>query len=183
MSAVKLLWQPVRCRISKKTVNRWRMVVSGTWKYDDPRLYVTQGRSPSVTCSTEGRPISMSHERLCVICFVVWPTRFAYKMAAFLRVLPTRRRQQTKRKQKQRRIYLTFTRVDIIMSTRVTVKRWTYDNAQSHVTAFRPISEAAHSWSYNNKHRQPARSADIHGSFCVTLDMCWVIKQCDSENL
>ena len=149
MSAVKLLWQPVRCRMSKTTVNRWRMVVSGTWKYDDQRLYVTQGRSPSVTCSTEGRPISMSHERLYVICFVIWPTRFAYKMAAFLRILPrrwrhgrfvykmsawefcpqdgsvrdlptrwrqcrvseslpTRRRQQTKRKQKQRRIYLTF---------------------------------------------------------------------------
>ena len=31
--------------------------------------YVTRGRSPSVsvTCSTEGRPISMSHERLCVM--------------------------------------------------------------------------------------------------------------------
>jgi len=34
--------------------------------------------------------------------------RFAYKMAAFLRVLPTRWRRQTKRKQKQRRIYITF---------------------------------------------------------------------------
>jgi len=39
---------------------------------------------------------------------------------------------------------------DIIMSNGVTVKRWTYDNAQRHVTAFRPISEAAHSWSYDN---------------------------------
>ena len=36
------------------------------------------------------------------------------------------------------------------MSHRVTVKRWTYDNAQRHVTAFRPISEAAHSWSYDD---------------------------------
>jgi len=72
-------------QMSKTTVNRWRVVVSGTWKYDDQRLYVTQGRSPSVTCSTEGRPISMPHERLCVICFVVWPTRFAYKMAAMPR--------------------------------------------------------------------------------------------------
>ena len=43
---------------------------------------VTWGRSPSVTFSTEGRHISMSHERLCVICFVVWP-RWAYKMAAW----------------------------------------------------------------------------------------------------
>ena len=75
------------------------------------------------------------------------------------------------------------TRVDIMMSTRVTVKQWTYDNAQSHVTAFRPISEAAHSWSYNNKHWQPARSANIHDSFCATLDMCWAFEQCDSENL
>jgi len=38
---------------------------------------------------------------------------------------------------------------DMIMSPRLTVKRWTYDNAQRHVTAFRPNSEAAHSWSYD----------------------------------
>ena len=51
------------------------MVVSGTWKYDEPEVEnVTRGRSLSVTFSTEGRPISMSYERLCVICFVVWPT-------------------------------------------------------------------------------------------------------------
>ena len=37
------------------TLNRWRTVVS-------------------VTCSTEGRHISMSHELPGVICFVVWPT-------------------------------------------------------------------------------------------------------------
>jgi len=42
----------------------------------------------------------------------VLPTRwrrgkFAYKMATFLRVLPTRWRRETKRKQKQRRIYIT----------------------------------------------------------------------------
>jgi len=42
--------------------------------------------------------------------------------------------------------YLTF----FIMSPGVTVKRWTYDNAQRHLTAFRPISEAAHSWSCDN---------------------------------
>jgi len=52
--------------------------------------HVTRGRSPSLTSSTEGRLISMSHERLCVICFVVWPTTFAYDMAAFLTVLPIR---------------------------------------------------------------------------------------------
>jgi len=56
------------------TFNRWRMVVSGTWKYDEPEVEnVTRGRGPSVTFLTSGRPISTSHERLCVICFVVWP--------------------------------------------------------------------------------------------------------------
>ena len=57
---------------------------------------------PSVTCSTEGRDISMSHELPCVICFVVWPTRFPTKWQRFwefypqdggVENLPTRRRQ------------------------------------------------------------------------------------------
>ena len=35
---------------------RWRMVVSGTWKYDEPKVEnVTRGCSPSVTFSTDGR--------------------------------------------------------------------------------------------------------------------------------
>ena len=34
--------------------------------------------------------------------------------------------------------------------TRSTVTRWLFDNGQRHVTAFRPISEAAHGWSYDN---------------------------------
>jgi len=57
--------------------NRWCTVVSGTWKYDDPievGRNVTRGRSPSVTFQPRVVIISMSHERLCVICFVVWPT-------------------------------------------------------------------------------------------------------------
>jgi len=74
-------------------------------------------------------------------------------------------KKQTKRKQKRRRIYLTFAFSerhvtlpgvtlhchpgDIITSPRLTVKRWTYDNVQRHVTAFRPISETAHGWSYS----------------------------------
>ena len=33
--------------------------------------HVTRWRSPSVTSSTEGIPISMSHELPCVIFFVV----------------------------------------------------------------------------------------------------------------
>ena len=52
--------------------------MSGTWKYDEPEVEnVTLGLRPRVTFSTEGRPISMSHERLCGVCvirFVVWPT-------------------------------------------------------------------------------------------------------------
>jgi len=36
----------------RQKVNRWRMVVSGTWKYDEPEV--------------ENVTISMSHERLCV---------------------------------------------------------------------------------------------------------------------
>jgi len=39
----------------------------------------------------------------------------------------------------------------------VTVKRWTYDNAQRHVTAFRPIIEAAHIWSYDRNILAPRR--------------------------
>jgi len=35
---------------------------------------VTLGLRPRVTFSTLGRHISLSHERRCVICFVVWPT-------------------------------------------------------------------------------------------------------------
>jgi len=33
--------------------------------------------------------------------------------------------------------------------TRSTATRWSFDNDQRHVMAFRPISEAAHSWSYD----------------------------------
>jgi len=126
--------------------------VSGTWKC-----------SPSVTFSTEGRPISMSHERPCVICFVVWPAtkilnykwltlplqwrnvneyrlpsknahcpnycswlavcdnysvnfyckialinRFKLYLIKIYSKTPKNKNKQTKRIQKQRRIYLTF---------------------------------------------------------------------------
>jgi len=57
-----------------QTLNRRRTEVNEIWKYDEPEVEnVTRGRSPSVTFSTERRHISISHERLCVICFVVWP--------------------------------------------------------------------------------------------------------------
>ena len=50
--------------------------------------------------------------------------------------------------------YLTYN-----MSDSVTVTRRPFDNAQRHVTAFRPVSDAVHSWSYDNIQM-------IHGSEC-----------------
>jgi len=58
------------------------------------------------------------------------------------------------------------------MSHWVTVKRWTYDNAQRHVTAFRPISEAAHSW---QPLPCPALTALVV-YFCLCLSFCIVGK-------
>jgi len=34
--------------------------------------------------------------------------------------------------------------------TQLTVMHWSFDNDKRHMTAFRPISEAAHSWTYDN---------------------------------
>jgi len=47
-----------------------------TLKYDDePEVEnVARGHSLSTTFSTKGHLISMSLERSCFICFVVWPT-------------------------------------------------------------------------------------------------------------
>jgi len=56
---------------------------------------------------------------------------------------------KTPKKQKQRRIYLTFAFSEHHVTSHRSMKRWTYDNSQRHVTAFRSISEAAHSWSYD----------------------------------
>ena len=47
------------------------------------------------------------------------------------------------------------------MSPWVTAKRWTYDNAQRYVTAFQPVSEAAHSWSYDS-------------AICYALPVLWM---------
>jgi len=38
----------------------------------------------------------------------------------------------------------------MLNASRSTVTRSAFDNDECHVTAFRPISEAAHSWSYDN---------------------------------
>ena len=47
-----------------------------TLKYDESEVEnVARGRSPSATFSTEGHRISMSHERLCLTCFVAPPGR------------------------------------------------------------------------------------------------------------
>jgi len=46
-----------------------------TLKYDESEVKnVALGHSPSATFSAEGHHISMSHERPCFICFVVWTT-------------------------------------------------------------------------------------------------------------
>ena len=38
-----------------------------------------------------------------------------------------------------------------IYHTRSIATHWSFDNDKCHITAFRPISEAAHSWSYDNQ--------------------------------
>jgi len=95
----------------------------------------------------------------------------------FCRMTKKTKKKQTKLKQKQRRIYLTFA----FSKRHVTVKRniKKYDNALRHVTAFRPISKAAHSYSYDNsiclllrwpriavsvKHR-----SDVRPSVCLSI--------------
>jgi len=46
-----------------------------TLKYDELEVEnVARECSPSATFSTEGHHISVSHQRPCFICFVVWPT-------------------------------------------------------------------------------------------------------------
>jgi len=57
------------------TVYRWCTVVSVTLNYDKPEVEnVAFGLCPCATLSNEGHHISMSHQWLCFICFVVWPT-------------------------------------------------------------------------------------------------------------
>ena len=125
------------------------------------------------TCHTRAQPecdifnqgTSYFHVPRSTVChmFCLMTNKISYKMVAYLRVLPTRWRlfweiypqdgsvgilptrwrRQTKRKQKQRRIYLSFAfserrvtspGLDIIMSTRVTVKRWTLTYDMLNVT-------------------------------------------------
>jgi len=46
--------------------NRWHTVMSGTWKYVNPRL--------NTTFSTEGHIIPCPTNDHATICFVIWPT-------------------------------------------------------------------------------------------------------------
>jgi len=71
---------------------------------------------------------------------------FTHKMAAWeISLQNGGTAKQTQRKQKQSRIYLTFAFSEGHVPTRSA-----FDNAQPQVTAFRPISEAARSWSCDN---------------------------------
>jgi len=46
-----------------------------TLKYDEPEVEnVALGLRPRATFSTDSESVSISHERPCFICFVVWPT-------------------------------------------------------------------------------------------------------------
>ena len=60
--------------------------------------------------------------------------------------------------------------------TRSTVTRWSFDNAQRHVTAFRPISEAADSWSYHNTFFlvSPCRPTRIMNALCIGPLYLWM---------
>jgi len=120
-------------------------------------------------------------------------------MAAFLRVLPTRWRRgrfaykmaamQNKQNENknnveyvlrlQCRIYLlNVTRPsDSSMSDvrhwtvwRSTVTRWTFENAQRHVTAIRPISEAARSWSCDET---TMTNSWLHADNKVLCSLCY----------
>jgi len=46
---------------------------------------------------------------------------------------------------------LKYDEPEVENDTRSTVTRWSFDNDKPHVTAFRPISETANSWSYDSK--------------------------------
>ena len=86
--------------------------------------------------------------------------RFAYKMAAMQNKRNVYKNNVEYILRLQCRIYLVNVKWPSYRSMsdvrhwtvwRSTVTRWTFDNAQRHKTAFRPISEAARSWSCDNR--------------------------------
>ena len=130
----------------RTTLYKWRTQVSPTSKYDEPDVEnVAWGLSPSATFSTKGRHIWMSHERPCFICFVVWPTiSLKYVFWLIFNFY-----QQSVERSCARSTPFGRWRCNIQRLHSNKLKRhlanpiiWHF-----HVTAFRPISEAARSWS------------------------------------
>jgi len=66
------------------------MMHSSEWtlKYDEAKVEnVARGCSPGATFSATGHHISVSHERPCFICFVVWPTNHKLKIVYRLKTV------------------------------------------------------------------------------------------------
>jgi len=63
--------------------------------------------------------------------------------------------------------------------TRSTVTRSSFDNDKRHVTAFRPISEAAHSWSYDKciSQMRPTATDRMVWSVCMLVASVSTAKQ------
>jgi len=89
-------------------------------------------------CSWLAVCVNYSDNFCCKIALI---NRFKLYLIKTYSKTPKKQKKHTEHEQKQLEYIL---RLHL-----VTVKRWTYDNAECHVTAFRPISEAAHSWSYD----------------------------------
>ena len=118
---------------------------------------VARGRGPSATFSTEVHHIWISHQRPCFIWLVAWSTttiKYHFQLTFnFHQQLDERRSTPFARwRYNIRRLHsnnLKCMTVYHCNDTRLTVTRWSFDNDERHVTAFRPISEAARSWSYD----------------------------------
>ena len=147
--------------VLQQSFSRWRTVVSATWKYDDPKLNMSH------ECDMFHWGSSYFHVARTTVrhlLIVVWPTTSCFADWS-------KRRHVTLRIIDCQEVVLTCYRIFTTchphpcdMLTHVTWKRvtcckysitcqddlLTVDNAQSHVTAFRPISEAARSWSDDN---------------------------------
>ena len=96
----------------------------------------------------EGQP--NEYDVICrnasVLAFHLWPTIFAgapFRLQDICRNgVPPRSRTTTP-------LHVTVYHYNDTRST--VTRRWSFDNDKRHVTACRPISEAAHSWSYDSE--------------------------------
>ena len=61
------------------------------------------------------------------------------------------------------------------IDTLSTVTRWSFDNDERHVTAFRPVSEAARSWSYDNRQMNRVNSRNDFAHDGSTMNIVAVI--------